>query len=508
MKKAFLLTLAFAMAYISVDCKGPSEPDAGVAVTMKPRTIVTTDGEVDDQNSFHRLLLYANEFDLEGLIYSSSQWHYSGDGKGTLFTSEMPSTARRYGERTDLRWSGTAWMQELIDKYASVYDNLLKNDGDYPSPEYLKSIVKVGNIEFEGEMSKDTEGSDRIKSILLDDEPGPVYVQIWGGTNTLARALKSIEDEYRNTGQWAEVYRKVSDKTFIYTVLDQDATYNNYVAPNWPGIRVIYNSSQFWSFAYMWARVVPDTLKPFFGGEWISENIKFGHGPLLESYYTWGDGQHIPDDPEHNQGDSLEMAGRGRTQYDFIAEGDSPSFFFLLDYGLRSMEDPAYGGLGGRFVRSAANPRRWEDGRDVADFDPYTGERETSYPQIRWLETLQNDFAARADWCVMEYEDANHAPVVHLEHPADITAQPGDRVQLEGVAEDPDGDRLEYHWWQYVEAGTCDHEVSVEGSGSSSASFIMPQDAETGSTVHMILEVKDGGNPRLTRYRRVIVTTG
>ena len=53
----------------------------------KPRTIVTTDGEVDDQDSFIRMLLYANEFELLGLVYSSSQWHYTGDGKGTKFTS-------------------------------------------------------------------------------------------------------------------------------------------------------------------------------------------------------------------------------------------------------------------------------------------------------------------------------------------------------------------------------------------------------------------------------------
>lgn len=40
-----------------------------------PRTIVTTDGEIDDVDSFLRMLLYANEFRIEGLIYSSSMWH-------------------------------------------------------------------------------------------------------------------------------------------------------------------------------------------------------------------------------------------------------------------------------------------------------------------------------------------------------------------------------------------------------------------------------------------------
>src|SRR5215203_5929469 len=79
----------------------------GQSTSTRPRTIVTTDGEVDDQDSFIRLLLYSNEFNIQGLVYSSSQWHYKGDGKGTLFTSKMRSTKERYGTRANLRWPGT-----------------------------------------------------------------------------------------------------------------------------------------------------------------------------------------------------------------------------------------------------------------------------------------------------------------------------------------------------------------------------------------------------------------
>jgi len=223
----------------------------------KTRTIITTDGEVDDQDSFIRTLLYTNEFDVIGLVYSSSQWHYTGDGKGTPFTSEMAMTKKLYGERTELRWPGTDWMQEFIDQYAAVYKNLTQHAAGYPSPAYLKGLVKVGNIEFEGEMEKDTEGSEFIKKILLDDTKDPVYLQIWRGTNAVARALKSIEDEYKNTREWPAIEQKVSDKAILYAVLDQDATYKKYVAPHWPKIKVLYNSAQFWNFAYPWPRVVP-----------------------------------------------------------------------------------------------------------------------------------------------------------------------------------------------------------------------------------------------------------
>jgi hypothetical protein len=37
------------------------------------RVIVTTDGEIDDECSLVRFLLYANEWDVEAIVTSSSQ---------------------------------------------------------------------------------------------------------------------------------------------------------------------------------------------------------------------------------------------------------------------------------------------------------------------------------------------------------------------------------------------------------------------------------------------------
>ncbi len=479
---------------------------ATLSVMAQPRTIVTTDGEVDDVDTFIRLLLYSNEFNIVGLVYSSSQWHYKGDGKGTKFTSEMDNTAKRYGERTDLRWPGTTWMEEYIDKYRQVYPNLIKHARGYPAPDYLRSLVRIGNIDFEGEMSRDTDGSDFIKNILLDNNPSPVYLQIWGGTNTVARALKSIEEQYRNTPNWSAVAKKVADKAIIYAVLDQDATYQTYIAPHWPTIKVLYNSDQFWSFAYLWPRVVPAELRPYLGGNWFAEHIKFGHGPLLSAYYLWGDGQKIVGDPEHTHGDPAEAKKYGLNQYDFISEGDSPAFFYLIDVGLRSKEDVAYGGWGGRMVRSATNPNRWEDGKHVTDYDPYTQKQETAYPQTRWIPVLQNDFAARADWCVKPYAKANHAPVVKLNQAKNLRVKPGQSVTLSGSATDPDGDALTYRWWQYEEVDTYAGKVDIAKTDQAKTSFVVPKDALPGNTIHLILEVTDAQAPRLTRYQRVIAT--
>ncbi len=491
-------------AFLCVSSSLMAQPVANTSA--KPRTIITTDGEVDDVDTFIRMLLYSNEFNVVGLVYSSSQWHYKGDGKGTRYTSGMDNTAKRYGERTELRWPGTTWMEEYINKYREVYPSLIKHAKGYPTPDHLLSLVRVGNIDFEGEMNHDTKGSDLIKTILLDDDSSPVYLQIWGGTNTVARALKSIEDQYKNTPNWSAIAKKVSDKAIIYAVLDQDNTYQTYVAPNWPKIKVLYNADQFWSFAYLWPRVVPAELQTYLSGKWFAEHIKFNHGPLLSAYYLWGDGQKIAGDPEHTHGDPEEARKYKLNQYDFISEGDSPAFFYLIDVGLRSKEDVSYGGWGGRMVQSAANPYRWEDGKTVTDYNPYTKKQDAAYPQTRWIPALQNDFAARADWCVKSYQEANHPPIVKLSHAQDLRVKPGQRVTLSGSATDPDGNPVSYRWWQYEEVDTYPGTVINQQPDQAKTAFVVPDDATAGQTIHFVLEVTDKGTPALTRYQRVIAT--
>ncbi|HTF20466.1 MAG TPA: DUF1593 domain-containing protein [Chryseolinea sp.] len=476
------------------------------AEERKARTIVTTDGEVDDQDSFIRMLLYTNEFNLAGLIYSSSQWHYKGDGKGTKYTSAMSMTAKRYGERTELRWPGTTWMEAHIDQYAMVYENLKKHAAGYPSPEYLKSIVRIGNIDLEGEMAHDTPGSDFIKQVLLDADTNVVYLQIWGGTNTVARALKSIEEQYKPQPDWQTIKQRVSRKAVLYTVLDQDITYTRYVAPNWPGIKVLYNAAQFWNFAYPWPRVVPLPLQQYLRGPWFDTNIRTQHGPLMEQYYLWGDGRQIENDPEHNQGDTAVARKAGMTRYDFISEGDSPAYFHLVDVGLNSLDDASFGGWGGRMVRSKSNPNRWEDGDNVTDFNPYTKRYDKAYPQTRWIEVLQEDFAARADWCVATVEEANHAPVVNLGHDRLLEGKPGRVINLAVNVSDPDEDQLSCKWWQYEEVDSYEGKIQIVNSSKLISSFKIPADARPGDTFHLVAEVSDNGKPKLTRYRRVIVT--
>jgi len=113
---------------------------------IKPRIIVTSDGEIDDQCSIIRFLLYANEWDIEGIITSSSQYHWQGH-----------------------KWAGDDWIEPDLDAYEKVYPNLLKHEPGYPTPEYLRSITLLGNVKAKGEMEEVTAGSQLIVDVLLDE---------------------------------------------------------------------------------------------------------------------------------------------------------------------------------------------------------------------------------------------------------------------------------------------------------------------------------------------------
>lgn len=529
--KKILLSLTVAASCLCSCMTEQKEAQASL-----PRTIITTDGEVDDIDSFIRLLMYANEMDIKALVYSSSKHHWAGDGKGSLLLPqnrfEGPQTGFPQAEPKPMesyRWIGMTWIQELIDKYEVAYPNLVQHDSNYPSPDYLRSILKVGNVLVEGDMSAPTEGSDFIKDIILNDDTSPLYVQLWGGTNTLARALLSIEEEYKDTPEWDALHKKISDKVVLNIIQDQDGTYRNYVAKAWPEIRAVYNQDQFLSFAYLWTSSVPQDYKPHLSGSWFTENIIENHGPLAGAYLGLGSGYDLGDPDDHFG--NPEIAKRMRREInEFISEGDSPAYFVLFDWGLRSIEHPEWGGLGGRFYKESDNPQVYRDphpeggfvfggrrgpkedskpkitfDRKVGDFNPHTGEADMWYPQTRWVKVLQNDFASRADWCIGGFETANHRPVASVKGSLDISAAPGETVTLKASAKDPDGDNVGFSWWQYREAGTSDCELSLEADGSN-VTFDIPSDAVSGTTLHIILEATDDGTPQLTHFQRVIVT--
>ena len=449
----------------------------------KPRVIVTSDGEIDDECSVVRFLLYANEWDIEGIITSSSQYHWQGHN-----------------------WAGDDWLDPYLKAYSKVYPNLVLHDKEYPSPEYLKSVSLLGNVASEGEMDAITPGSQHIVKVLLDESDNrPIWVQAWGGTNTIARALKTIEEEH------PEKMEDVANKLRFFFIWEQDDTYQSYILPHWGKYNITtIISDQFEAIAYRWKDCQPAEMHPYYVGSWMKENLLENHGELCSLYKA------------HKDGD------KGFEDGDFRSEGDSPAFMHQINVGLRNLESPDWGGWGGRYVLVRDNT--WLDPVPVEGYVHPEGrwysrsawgrnssrkgatvvnsEQHKAYfrPMWRWSDAFQNDFAARADWCVKPYKDANHQPVVKLGHKQDLSAKPGASIKLsaEGTY-DPDGDELDINWWYYTEASDYKGEVKIVNKDAKITSLMVPGDVNKETTLHVVCEVKDNGIPQLTRYRRVII---
>ena len=168
-------------------------PQCLAGTNEKQRVIVTSDGEIDDECSIVRFLLYANEWDIEGIITSSSQYHWQGH-----------------------KWQAMIGLIHILMLMRKFNDNLKKHDKDYPTPQYLRERTVLGNVKAEGEMDEVTEGSELIVNVLLDEtDSRPVWIQAWGGTNTIARALKTIEEKY------PEKMEYVANKIRLFLIWNQ-----------------------------------------------------------------------------------------------------------------------------------------------------------------------------------------------------------------------------------------------------------------------------------------------
>ena len=142
-----------------------------------------------------------------------------GDGKGTKWYVPGREYAR-FGLDTcpceSWRWAeGERSIHNIVEAYEKVYPNLKAYDPDYPDPKELLSKIRYGNIEFDGDITEDSPGSDLIRSLILDDNTRPLYITAWGGQSTIARALKSIQEQYEYTTDWENIKKKISRKVIL-----------------------------------------------------------------------------------------------------------------------------------------------------------------------------------------------------------------------------------------------------------------------------------------------------
>jgi hypothetical protein len=463
--------------------------------TGKPRVIIISDigNEPDDQMSLVRLLMYSNELDIEALIPTTSTWQRA---------ASHPET-----------------MHALIKAYGEVRTNLLLHAKDWPTAEYLDARVFPGQSDYgiaATGIGKSSQGSKAIIDAADKDDPRPVWICIWGGANTLAQALIDV----RATRKPEDVEKFVS-KLRVSAISDQDDA-GPVIRREFPSLFYVVQPSTPTSgeYAYAtWTGISGDVYYRNGAGadtttvtnEWLEANIR-AKGPLGKMY----------------------------PRFMFIMEGDTPSFLGLIDNGLNAYRRPDWGGWGGRYVYRQPYGEThsiWTQGGDEfmrvtssqdtvtgVDGKTYTSDQATIW---RWREAFQNDFAARMDWTIKDFAHANHNPVAIVNGqsgtaPIYINVEAGKPITLDASGtHDPDpGQHLHYSWFHYPEAG-------VTGTNTST---ILTTDADTGKatvtatavcgepwlpglmkcigagTAHIILTVTDDGSPRLTSYRRVILT--
>ena len=137
--------------------------------SVRPRVLVSTDiggTDPDDFQSMVHLLVYADRFDIEGLV----------------------SSPYGPGRKEDIL--------RVIDLYERDYSNLRTYSRQYPPPGALRAVTKQGARESAGltGFGVATEGSRWIVECARRPDPRPLWVLVWGGIDDLAQALHDAPD--------------------------------------------------------------------------------------------------------------------------------------------------------------------------------------------------------------------------------------------------------------------------------------------------------------------------
>ena len=184
-----------------------------------------------------------------------------------------------------------------------------------------------------------------------------------------------------------------------------------------------------------------------------------------------------------------------------IKEGDTPSFLSLVPNGLSDPVHPWLGSWGGRFEGEGNQLT------DIPDLDIDTkGDPDPRMSSVyRWRPAFQADFAARLDWCVKPLKEANHPPVVQVKGPKSRLVKPGESITVDASGStDPDGNRLTFQWSIYPPAPEIERLVNFIGDKTSTCRVDVGA-IPMGTTIPILLTIKDDGAPNLFRYGRMLL---
>ena len=386
--------------------------------SVRSRLVVLTDistltadqGEPDDTQSLVRLLLYANELDIEGLIASHTR-HRDAVNPG--------------------------FIEAIVQRYGQVHANLLLHDARYPSPETLLPVIRGGHRDRDHVgPDRDSPGSELITEILDRRDPRPVWFTIWGGPHELAQAIWQAE-RTRTAAEFAAFKRKIR----VHAIADQDAT-GQWIKANHPDIFYITSYQAF-------RGVYKDGDLSLVTPEWVDDNILNGHGALGAAY------------PNYDGGDPWGRGVKG------IKEGDTPSFLYLIPNGLGDPAQPTWGSWGGRFVGSASH---YEDALipSMGEHSP----RATVYrwrrayqadfqARLDWCVAEPED----ANHAPVAHVAGPLRRTVRSGKTIELDAS---------ASSDPDGDEIRFQWWFYREPSTCAGWLMIQDPTRPRARLVTP----------------------------------
>lgn len=486
----------------------------------KYRLIITTDAEVDDFNSFLMLLLFANDFDIDGIVYSSSFAHWNGDGvhtQGEINPSIngldvcMETVGQEAVELKSYRPMDMNWFANTIDQYYRAdYEYLVQNDPRYTDPDELLSKVKVGNVEFQGDVRFDTEGSDLIKNAILDDDERTLFISTWGGFNTVCRALLSIYEEYGDSPDWDALEKKIGNKVILCDIYQDNSYVDNRIAEIYPDVHNYVKTGL--NLGYFRGNAAPEQFLSYFKAEQMCKNFLFDHGELMGHQFTIGDGQELEGELDQFQyGLVEEIPGMTVEKYDHLAWTDLHEWILLINVGLRGLENGNLGSWGGRLLVDEKEQNR---SMDYKERNPETGKKKSFFGGQRFMGDMLDEFVARADWAANPYDSCNHAPVLTADS-LDLVAGKGDTVAMSVNLSDPDGDELNVNWFVYNEAseyyGSERESLAVASeTGTTTATatentLTIPEDAEVGDYFVVICRVRDQSDAPMTRYAEFVI---
>ncbi|MEZ4850996.1 MAG: DUF1593 domain-containing protein, partial [Bacteroidia bacterium] len=234
------------------------------------RVIVSTDiggTDFDDYQSMVHLLLYADTFDIEGIIASPY-----GEGK-------------------------KEHILEAIAAYEADYPNLKKHSEKYPFPDSLRKLVKQGATDTPGPVGYSdvpTEGSKWIIERARRNDSRPLYVLIWGGIEDLAQALHDAPDILPNlrvyfiggpNKKWTvDAYQYIAENHPDLWIIESNATYRGWFVGG--------NQFDQWGNTEFVEKHVQDygAMGAYFYGK--GEKMKMGDTPSL-TWLLYGN----PEDP-------------------------------------------------------------------------------------------------------------------------------------------------------------------------------------------------------------------